>query len=180
MGLIKKEYVAVTALGLSGVFAGIALLDRDVQKQEPLLRDYGMVDIPLCTDNRGRRVMFVGVPTDKLRRTGTALGKAYRRAGHPMVEYDRERLPRTPPEFQNHVLEHECGHHALGHFDRNISDEAGEREANCYALNAMGYGRREAALIADTMDALYPYDPGAVIQVTVPDMRPSLNSCFVP
>ena len=69
-------------------------------------------------------IMFTGVSTNSLRQSQTGLAHAFRQGGHPIVEYDVERLSKTRPEFQNHVLWHECAHHALGHFDNYVSDVA--------------------------------------------------------
>jgi len=176
--MIKKISAPAILLSLASLFSSAAQ-GETVSELSPPLGPYGMVDIPSCTDNRGQRVVYVGVPTAELRKRSAGLAVAFRQNGHPVVKYDIERLPTTPPEFQNHVLAHECAHHKLGHFDRRYSPKHEEQQADCYALRVNNYGRKEAELIADTLDALYPFDPEAMINVTTEGNRDSLYRCVL-
>ncbi len=57
----------------------------------------------------------------------------------PLVVIDAQTLGLTPPEFQELVFWHECGHHALGHippssaFNQPDSGSKREKDADCYA-----------------------------------------------
>jgi hypothetical protein len=175
----------LAAMTLTASFASVSAGNKINSQihENPLLGEHGLVSMPRCTDNKGNWVTFVGKPNSHFKQRHTGLAYAFRMSGRPMVHYDADTLPRTPPEFQNHVLAHECAHHLLGHFDRPSSpspleDDREEREADCYALEALGYGYKEAEIIAKTLDELYPFDPNKPINITVPDIRPNLNHCL--
>ncbi|MCB9991218.1 MAG: hypothetical protein H6867_07535 [Rhodospirillales bacterium] len=172
--MMKKHALSsFLAVSLAAVFNSSVVADDG-----PLLGNYGLVPMPHCVDGHGRTVKYYGVSTQTLRQAKAGLARAFFDGGQPVVEYDKERLPRANPEFQKHVLWHECVHHQRDHFRPHISDEFAEREADCGALKINGYDLKTAMRIADTMDALYPYDPNAMIQAVATDMHPVLKRCF--
>ena len=147
-----------------------------------------MVTLPACRNNHGQLVSFRETTTRELKREGVGLAVSYKdSAGIPRVDYDAKRLSRTPPEFQEDVLYHECAHHALGHPDLsqaafNAAEKKYEEQADCHAFQKLvrekNFGYREIKIIADTMDSLYPHNPNAAITWSVSNKKDVLTRCL--
>jgi hypothetical protein len=140
---------------------------------------------PLCTDNFGFRVQFIPIPPGNLGGYGANPARTgLDERGTPIVYYSKSTLDQTHPVFHRFVLEHECAHHALGHVRGfNRSNTAGraamETEADCYAFQKLGYGRREIAIIEQEEEKmLRPLTrPEGSISWSKPSRRSILESC---
>jgi hypothetical protein len=181
----RTGIISTLLIGLSSIFAQSAHatpenIDRFSLKQENPASKFMSKElkIPECTDYYGSKVGFIRSDTYEMRRHHAGFAFAYRQAGRPYVKYDHDRLATLPGYFQNHVLSHECAHHSLGHFYRPISDEEAERQADCHALEANGYGKKEAKMISDLLDEMYKFDPDKPINIVPTDKKSVLENCY--
>lgn len=151
----------------------------------------GLIALPECTDMQGRQISYIPRTTQAMRAERLAIGAAWNdpRTGQPYIDFDAERLPATPPEFQLFALYHECAHHQLGHTSLKANDmtkplQAYEEDADCAAFTRLhrekGFGMREINIIGDTNARLFPSRTlrGGSIKWETPDRREILTRCL--
>lgn len=117
-----------------------------------------------CRDHLNNPIKYVGVNviTFKILRPNATLASTTNRP--KIIIYDAESLSYLPPQFQQMVYQHECGHFELGHlvpsaFSQHPSIASRrERQADCYAGIAMryklGFSDQDIKVATDTMVSL--------------------------
>lgn len=156
--MVSKWWAGAGLLSLSFVFGGA------VNFPSHSAIHYSLINLPKCTDNRGRDVEYVPVTGQDLKDHDVSIATSYRaNYFQPYIAYDRDLLPNTPPEFQEMVFSHECAHHELGHMDLDVAEfqknkARYEKDADCTGLERLrrqkNYGRREIAVIDDANKTL--------------------------
>lgn len=174
-----KNKLLLPALGLSLSMMFASVVDAENHKHS---NDNG-ITTPVCFDRGGKQITFQRYSTWDLRKERAGLAMAFYEGNRPVVAYDVERLTATPKIFQQHVFQHECSHHELGHtrLRTGLSDKQKdkiEQETDCHALHKLEFGEKEIEIIASTFKKLYPKYPDAQINWSMPDKHKTLKRCL--
>lgn len=142
------------------------------------------ISLPTCYDSHGKKVSYRAADTWEMRKEHVGVAMAFQDAsGMPIIKYDTDVLLKTPYQFTQHALSHECAHHKLGHlyipYQLSETEKASlEKKADCNAVKVNNFTARDVEIIGDAFKALYPSDPNAMIKWEVPDKKSILMQCL--
>lgn len=126
-----------------------------------------------CSAIVNEHVTIRSVTSDKLAQSGVSGGGAeIDNNGRLVIVY--EEVYENLPEVKNHILAHECAHHALGHVFAPVirnywaNERIKEYPADCMAsqilVQQLRYGKEEFQKIADFLLRQDPYTGAARAQ----------------